>query len=396
MRAYKKWILCSWIAVFILGSCSSPGNIPIAEENEYTQLQLNQQPINISEAVEIVLDWNPKEKTDLLMEVFSIDDGETDAEAGTYFEILECTKNQKDTFYTKCYSEIMAQFSYFNQVYQYNAEQDQSILLYETADAIWVNELVAADNTVYWVEYNKYENGKSGIMYRVMQFNLGTGEVQCIASRDSDEAGELCLAISEQYVTWYDFYRDDKKAIISIYDIKNQEIISIEDGVQLFAPYERLDVVDGAITYFTEDEEENLYINRYDISSTKKDILWLGEKKDYKKLSGCFSDSEYIGWFEEYGWGPYYFYNMESGVLYCLHPPKGMSVFSQWVSEGCLYVNESLDDRIYVYDFVSGDVLYQNLPPDSTGFVICQYEDGAPYLKVRMGDETKLLSIEIQ
>lgn len=394
MKDCFKKLLSVCVALLLLGGCSSSEDVSIAAGNENMLRYLNEQPINVSEAVQIYLNTNQKEKNDLLREDFSISSGEMDVEAGTYFEILECTRNKQDIFYTKCYSESMAQFSYYNQVYRYDTEQDKSILLYETANAYWLNELVAADEYIYWVEYI-YKIEEESSFYQVMQFDLSTEEVKCIASRNATETGEICTAISEHYMTWYDYYSNDE-VVISVFDIKNQELMNIEDeGLRLSAPYERLYVVDDGITYFSEDETGNIYINRYNLSTKEKEVLFLGVKGDFNKLAGCFSNSKFIGWFEEYSVGPYYFFNIDSGVLYCLDPPSGMNVFSAWATSDFLFVNDSQNHCVYVYDFGSKETYYQVIPQKGAGLGIRQYEDGAPYMKVRMKEKTSLLSIQM-
>ena len=380
VRTFKRFSFLLGAVLLILGGCSSWRTSDVQ--------QLNQQPIDRSEASEIVLDQDPREETGLLEEAFSVDNGDGDEGEGQYSEVRESTGNEKDFYYIKSYSESMAQFSYFNQIYRYDPVRDQSVLLYETEEAIWVNELAAADHTVYWVEYLPEDR----IVYNVMQFDLDTGEAKCIASRNN--TGELCLSASDGYVTWYDQTLDDNNVSIVIYDVRKQEFLPIEDDVQLAAPYERLDIVDDGITYFSEDEVGNLYINRYNLISKKKDSLMLGDKKNYDRLAGCFSDSEYIGWFEKYGSGPYYLYHVESGDLYCLEPSKGMNVFTARVSSGRLYVLDSSGKAVYIYDPATGDTQYQKLSSGCIGLRFRQRVDGGLYLNAKEQGKDILFSIQ--
>ena len=366
----KKLLFVLGAALLILGGCSSPGSADVR--------QLNQQPVDRSGASAIVLEQEPGEENDLLREIFSVDNGDGEEGEGKYSNVSESVGNGKEFFYIKSYSEEMAQFSYLNQIYRYDPEQDQSVLLYETEEAIWVNEPVAASDSIYWVEYLPEEGN---MVYNVMRLGLDTGDAKCIAERN--DSAEICLSASDEYVTWLDRTPDGDSAEIVVYDIEKQEFLPIEEDVRVSEPYDRLDIVEGGITYFSEDEAGKLYINRYDLAAKEKEVLLLGDRKDYDRLAGCFSDSEYIGWFEQYSWGPYYLYHKESGTLYRMEPPKGMSVFAARVSAGRFYVLSSVsgEQALYVCDPVSGDNWCQELPQDSVGLRFRPWQDdGGLYL----------------
>lgn len=378
----RKQILVFGAALMLFAGCSSQ------EEKNVNVRQLNQNPLDRSEASALVLEKEPVEDEDLLKEIFSMNGGEEDKI--NYEEIGESTGNGKDFFYTKSCSEKMDEFSsYLNQVYRYDSEQGQSELLYETKEAIWLNELTAAADSIFWVEYLPGEDGN--FVYHVMRLDLDTGDTECIAVREDSQ--EICLSGSDAYVTWYDLSLKDDSVNITVYDVEKQEFLSIEDNARLAAPYGRLDIVEGGITYFSEDESGNLYINRYDLVSKEKESLLLGAQKDYDKRAGCFSDSRYIGWYERDDWGPYYLYHIESGTLYRMEPPEGMNVFAATISAGRFYVLSSTEHALYVCDPVSGETLYQKLPQDCTGLRFYPWQDGGLVLNAHAKGKDILFSV---
>lgn len=346
------------------------------------QNMLNDRPLDASDATEISLNKNAKESYDLLCVDFEIDKGNVDTEAETYFVISECVRNINDIFFVRSYGEEGAQFYNLNQIYCSDLKQNKEVLLYET-DAVWLNEFLSTDMNLYWVEY-VFSEKKGDFDYNVMQYDLSTEVVTCIASRNAVESEEICLAASNDYVAWYDSYWDGKVQII-IYDIKKQEIQTIQDAnIKKFMPYERLNIVDDYITFFSQDEEGWIYINRYNLNTYEKDVLLLGKKEDYKKLAACFSDSKYIGWLTEYSYGTYYFYNTENGNLYSMSQSDEIRVFSGWLS-GYLYINESQSGCVYVYDFDTEETYYQKIE-QGVALSLKPYGDKLLHMKV-IGDE---------
>lgn len=241
---------------------------------------MNHDPIDVSKAVEIIL--SPKEGVQdvLLQESFAEKKGETNG--NTYYEVDVCRSNEESGFYTVSHAEDMAQYTDLNQIYRVDLNTDNREMLYETREAYWLNEFEAAGGFLYWVEFvwPKTQEEQSGPLYRVMQYELTTGEVSCIAERDGEVINEICLAASEQYVTWYDDYREEDRTEIVIYDSNKQEFHTLS-GVKGFSQYARLDIIDGGITYLSEDEGGNTLINRYDLTTRKTDALLL--KKSVEK-----------------------------------------------------------------------------------------------------------------
>lgn len=362
----------------------------IDKENFDMQNMLNDRPLDVSDATEISLNKNAKESSDLLCVDFEIDKGNVDTEAETYVEISECVRNKNDIFYVRSYGEEGAQFYYLNRIYCSDLKHNKEVLLYET-DAVWLNEFLATDMNLYWVEY-VFSEEKGDFDYNVMQYNLSTEVVTCIASRNAVESEEICLAVSNDYVAWYDSYWDGRVQII-IFDIEKQEIQNIQDAnIKKFMPYERLNIVDDYITFFSQDEEGWIYINRYNLNTYEKDVLLLGKKEDYKKLAACFSDSKYIGWLTEYSYGTYYFYNIETGNLYSLSQSDEMRVFSGWLSD-YLFINESQSGCVYVYDFDTKETYYQNIT-QGTALSLRSYGDYHLYMKVVGEKNVELLTVQ--
>lgn len=352
MRKSFVSVLClSLLPALMLGGCGKQAGGGL----------LNEEPVDLSSAAEITIDQDAAETDGLFQEAASIDEDAIaiDPGEGKHANVDFGAANEDASFYLASYSEDMAQYSYFNQIYRHDLGTGEDSLFYETDDAIWVNELAATKDALFWVEYLP-EGDK--ISYHVMRLALDGDAAECIATL-SDDKGEPCLEASDRYVTWYDYKNDGSDAKISIYDDEKQEFLSMEDDMMLAAPYGRLEIVDNGITYFSEDEEGNLYVNRYDIGTKGKDVLLLGSMDDYDKLAECFSDSEYLGWYEEYSWGPYYLYHMDDGKLYKFDPPEGMEVFAANVSSGIFYVNDTSHGVVYAYDLASGETKRESISP---------------------------------
>lgn len=322
--------------------------------------QLNDSPIDLAGATEITLAPEEKVQTGLLQESFSVVKGGSDEK--TYFTVDSCRRNEDGGFYQVSYSENMAQFSCLNRIYHVDLETGDRALLYETEEAYWLNEFEAGHDFLYWVEYiwAEAEEQECGTTYRVIQYELATGEVKCIAERSAEEFFDICLAVSEQYVTWYD---DDNngRADIVLYDVKKQEFCVLT-GAKKFSRYERPDIVDGGITYFSEDEE-----------------------------------GKYIGWLTDYDYlkSVYYFYDMETGNLHSFRESEEMNVFSMRLSD-YLYFNSSDQDGIYtlhVCDLASGKSWKQELKGHGMQFRECG--DGQVYLEIRSEEEAEVAVVRM-
>ncbi len=357
--------------------------------------RLNDDPIDCAGATELTVfqeegDWN-----ELLRKSFS--EKKEGRDGSTFYGVDVCRRNEESGFYSVSYGEDMAQFTFLNQIYRVDPETEHREMLYETREAYWLNEFEVNNNFLYWVEYvwTDSEQIRYGTLYRVMQYELATGEVSCIAERSDEEVFEICLAASERYVTWYDDYEDGRTEI-AVYDIEKQELYTLP-GVKKFSAFARLDIVDGGITYFSEDEEGNISVNRYVLDTKKTNVLLLGKAKDFEKPLNCFSTDRYLGWKTDCGavrGDRYYFYDMENGALYSVCEEKGRNVFSHWLSD-YLYLNcsDSDGDTLYVCELSSGRVWRQRLAGSGMQFREC--EDGQVYLEVRTDKETELMTIEV-
>ncbi|MDE7222691.1 MAG: hypothetical protein K2O34_02780 [Acetatifactor sp.] len=312
------------------------------------------------------------------------------------FALETVVRNKDYEFLRTSYSEVMAQFPYRNQIYMSSLQQDNKALIYDTSEAYWINEMRANDNYLYWLEHL---NGETDICYRVMQYQLDSGKINCIAERNGGEVFEPCMEVSDRFLTWYDIFRDGSVET-TVFDIEKQEFMArknIEDitggFVTLYGPYERLKLVDDCITYFLENEEGRLYVRRENLCTGQTSTLSLGDKKQYRKLAGCFSDQRYIGWHTEYGWGNYYFYDMDKGELYSWDVKKDeMCVFSKFFSSGRLYINNSEDDSVYAWELDKGQIYRQGYG-DGTGMQFGQFGEGQLDLEVRFDDRVELLTL---
>lgn len=116
------------LSLFLTGGCGAV----TGGKTEETWVQLNEAPIDVSLAEEITIRTDGAEAAELLRVDFVTDQGSVDTLSGTYTEISECARNEKDIFYVKTYAEDGAQYSYQNEIWQYEADKEENTLLYET------------------------------------------------------------------------------------------------------------------------------------------------------------------------------------------------------------------------------------------------------------------------
>lgn len=385
---FRRILIFVSLLVFGLTGCAAQ------EASGEVVRQLNDEPIDCAEATELKVFQEEEAWDELLRESFS--EKKEGSDGSAHYVVDVCRRNEESGFYSVSYEEDMAQFAFLNQIYRVDLATEDREMLYETGEAYWLNEFEVNNNFLYWVEYvwTDTEEGSYGTLYRVMQYELATGEVSCIAERSAEEVFEICLAASERYVIWYDDYLDGRKEI-AVYDIEGQELYTLP-GVKKFSA-SRLDIVDGGITWFSEDEEGNISVNRYIPDTQKTDVLLLGKWKDPEKLLSCFSTDRYLGWQMDCGAARgdiFYFYDMESGALYSVCENQGTKIFSDWLSD-YLYLNchDSDGYTLYVCELSSGRVWRQRL--EGIGMQFREYGDGQVYLEVRTDEETKLMTIEV-
>ncbi|MBD5527406.1 MAG: hypothetical protein HDR02_03230 [Lachnospiraceae bacterium] len=308
---------------------------------------------------------------------------------GNHTELELVIRNADSAFYQIVYAEDMAQYSYRNQIYMRPLGKDEDTLLYDTSDAYWLNEICANDTYLYWVEYVSSTTSDGIENYiKVMQCRLDNGDISCIAERKSSEYYEICLAVSDRFLTWYDIHMHDTAVELVVFDIEKQEFqerTDTDDDIQglavtLYNPYVVLKTTENCITYFMQDDQEQLYIRREDLHTGATDTFLLGKTKPYYKIAACYSDSRYIGWYTDYGdRGDYYFYDTVSEKLYLWNVKKDdMYVFSNFFCRGKLYFNNTNDHNVYVWDLSTGQVYRQSFGEDA--YWIRSYGDNLLYL----------------
>lgn len=369
------------LSLFLLAGCG----------RKQTTGLLNQEPIDCSKAVEFILSPDESSQDVLLQESFAEKKGETNGD--TYYEVDVCRRNEESGFFTVSHAKDMAQYTYLNQIYRVDLKTDSREMLYETKDAYWLNEFEAVDHFLYWVEFVS-PGDLEDPLFRVLQCDLTTGEVECIAEKNGAEVEELCLAVSERYVVWYDHYRKEDRTEIVIYDSDKKDFHTLSE-VKVVSPYARLDIIDGGITYFSEAEEGNIFINRYDLDTRTIEAKLMISVRGGNQLLKCFSSDRYMGWELDEGdaiGNRYCFYDRKDGSLYSICCDNGVSVFSEWLSD-YVYLNCSGSDMLVVFDPASGRMWKQKL--EGNGMQFREYDSGQVYLEVRTDEEAKLFTIEV-
>ena len=358
-----------------LSGCSRAAAAPGQEEHRMTD-------ISSAEAETLSMAGNIQETETLKEDRIILTDEDIFARhvesvpSGSYTSLDTVIRNTDRIFFQISYSENMAQYTYRNQLYMRSFGQDEDTLLYDTSNAYWLNEICANDTYLYWVEYVSSTTSDGIENYiKVMQCRLDNGDISCIAERDGTEFSEICLEVSDRFLTWYDIHMHDSVVELVVFDIEKQEFqerIDTESDYQgltvtLYNPYVGLKITENCVTYFMQDDQEQLYIRREDLDTGTTDTFLLGKIKPYHQIAACYSDSRYIGWYTDYGErGDYYFYDTDSEKLYLWNVKKdGMYVFSSYFCRGKLYFNNTDDHNIYVWDLSTGQVHCQNFGEDA-------------------------------
>lgn len=367
------------LLLFILLLCGLSGCGRTASASGQEEQQITD--ISSMEAETLSIAGNIQEAETLRENKFTLEDEEIFArhvvnlQPGNHAGLESVFRNTDFLFYHISYSKDMAQYTYRNQIYMRSLEGNEDVLLHDTSDAYWLNEICANNTYLYWVEYVSSETSDSEeVCFKVMQCQLDNGNISCIAERDGAEFSEICLEVSDHFLTWYDIHMRDSVVELVVFDIEKQMFQEHENTdpdipgltVTLYNPYEKLRIVENCITYFMRDDQEQLYIRRENLHTGATDTFLLGETKPYHKIGGCFSDSRYIGWHTEYGEGDYYFYDTSSKKLLCWNvKTDDMYVFSKFFCRGKLYFNNTDDHNIYVWDLPTGQVYRQNCGEDA-------------------------------
>lgn len=342
-----RWIIYGLLMLMALTGCGEKKlhSLTIKNNEEITEILLDNAKVCegalVKEYMTIPIDENPNG-----VQGYKKDD---------VIENYALVKNSKSAFYISSYSEQMAQFSYRSEIYCYDFEEKIHTMIYSTKEAVWVNELKAGDRFLIWQEWIPND---TDIAFVIKSYDCETGETECIAVVETNVA--LCM--SDKYVTWYESNRDTGGIALAIYDFDKKKLNYLaEDNIALFMPHERAFIVDDGITYFTVGKDNKVCVKRYNMATEK---IFSVALEDNEKLAGCFSNSEYIGWFTEYTHGCYFLYNMKDGKTYRFNSDGNMEIFDIFLADK-LYINERMSNRIYSYDMNTSEALYQELPDDN-------------------------------
>ncbi len=168
--------------------------------------------------------------------------------------------------------------------------------------------------------------------------------------------------------------------------MKNEKFLewNQEDTIVKYMPYERLNICDGGITYFSEDSNCNVIINRVELKTGGISKLHIGKKSEYSRIAGCYSTQRYLGWFLDYGKGYYYIYDLKKEKLFKI---DGKGIFSKYCIGDEFYANYVNDEPVVkCYSLESESVFCYSLQ-GFRGFQFQEIDDGIIGLEIK--DQTK-------
>ena len=401
MRKRRGVYLLFMLSMLFVGAC---GKRPTEIDNIDTAEELNQAFIDVSKAVEIVLSPDEGAQDMLATETFAEKRYGTNGDIR--WEIVYSRRNEESGFYSIYHELDVEENEYLVQFFRVDLKTNEREMLYESRNPDRLTEIEVTDSFLYWTENVLYESG--GVATRVMQYELATGEVRCIAESEKMVHAELC--VSEQYVVWCEHSGEGWWEIV-FYDVHKQEFHTLP-GIKSstlggqgspeilagFRPFSSLDIIDGGITFFSEAGGGNTYINRYDLNTRTMDAQLLIEGRG-TEMAGCFSSKRYIGWQlgDRLEGRKYYYYDRDSGSLYCIRGEnKKAGLLSQWFSDYLYFHYKDPDkdgDFLFVLDPASGKVWQQKL--EGYGRQFREYGSGQVCVEVLTGEEQKLFTIQI-
>ncbi len=375
----KKKRKCGFIILMALISCWSIAGCGKVHGDDTTIEK--EQLLNWTDAEEIRWENGKTGEREALRKVASIEKKDTESQNDTECRVEACRWTGKDTIYLVSYSHEMEQYTFRNEIFL-NQEGEKS-LLYETEEAFWVNELECNEKLAFWVEYVSLGDE---VQYQIKCMDFEKRNVMCIATYPASEVEEICLSVSKNYVTWYES-KINGGSSLRIYDINANQILQEQDkAVKKYAPYERVDIVDNGITYL-EQRENRVFLIRYDLLTKEETKICLGEEADDKRITGCFSTKDWLGWFTDYS-GTYYFSGTQDDKILRLTGDTKHNVFSFCLSD-CLYINSM--NTLYRYDFETKEMETYVLP--GIGLQFHRTEKNQIYIEVNEGDEMALYEL---
>lgn len=346
---------------------------------------------SFKDAVEIEQsDKTQKENVTVLTPHFWVEKNGHDLNEELDWSIDKCVTHDGKVYALKLYYERESQYCEKCQVLSMDEGSKEMEVILEKSDLIWMNEFTAGGKYLYWVEY-RLPDGKNeasisnSVEYRIIQYDLENGQEMVLGVRDGMQYDEICLEANENYVTWYDscWNEDgtDGTHSLTVYDVNKEKFYDMDDvgSVAKYVPYERLNIYDGGITFFCEDDDGNITIHRLQLDTGRVLKLSIGRKRDYAKIAGCFSTQRYLGWFLDYGKGYYYIYDLKKEKLFKI---DGKGIFSKYCIGDRFYAYYSNDDpAVRCYSLDDESVAYYDLQ-GLRGFQFQSTEEGAVRLEI--------------
>lgn len=345
-----------------------------AKESTETGARADTEPevpsLLLEQAVEINFDAERFPSAGILKPDSIVGPPETKEEDGLHVGLGSSLMSNGSTYWFKEYYEDMAQYCVKYRLYRSTPDFAETQPLYMTENTYWLNEFCGSEDYLYWVEFRNESKEEHNTMY-VMQYDLKTSKLKTIADRECGKYEDILLQVSGDYLTWYDCAHDGDISMV-VYRIPEQRFldINVSETVSKSMPYGRLNVTNGGITYFSQDDSENIYVSRLQLDSGDLRKLYIGKKNELKEITGCYSTDRYMGYHTGYSTGKYYFYNPDTGKAGYFSSgysaENELAVFSMCCDGEYLYLNDTKNHRIIRCDVEEGKGQCWTLP-EGTG-----------------------------
>lgn len=261
----------------------------------------------------------------------------------------------ENIFYTVAYekSDTAGGFPYV-ELYAKNIKTGKKEIIKQLSQTR-IFDLCSVSSYAYWYEQKLEDNNN-----RIIKMDLKSRKINEIINFESSEmdifGDEVKLSTSDEFlIIWtkskdneLDF--DDKLVLYNHFtsefsELHFKDIVSETAGKLVYTTSPHVN--DNFITFFSKNDKNELFINRYDLKTKEKlSVLIIGNQKlideentireiPYKYMSS----KEWICWFEQGGMKRILIYNIKNKKLYSVNKDSSYTIYSVLLKDNTLYIN---------------------------------------------------------
>lgn len=233
--------------------------------------------------------------------------------------------------------QILKEYSNVKEVsniYEYDTITDKIELIYkiEDSEVLWVNELRADENKLYWTTLKANEDCV------LESFDLKTKSVEEIHSVSFGEIYQpIVLGGNSEYLSWYEYDFAEKAYKLNYYNLKEKEILSINEDDLFFDTYDRASINEKGGLILTE-ESDTISFNLFNLKNRQIKRMF-----SLSKEVGCIFpqiSNNYIVWEENHSRQGIYVYSLKLNEISKIDLKElDIRIFSMHLDDNILYIN---------------------------------------------------------